>query len=202
MNRTGRPETAAILLAAGASSRTGSPKQLYSVGGTALVQHQIEQLLERGLERVYVILGYHAADVEAAVTPAPQVHLCFNPSYEAGMFSSVLTGLAALDGERTVFIHPVDVPVPGAEVFAALRDADTPIAIPFYKGRKGHPVRLRHDAARALLHSCATRLDRWLREHSRSTALVSVVDARVVMNANTERALRHCFGEDPEKETP
>lgn len=193
--------SAAILLAAGASTRTSLPKQLRHVGGRALVQYQVEALLNRGVERVYVVLGHHAEAVEAALRPAPEMRIVYNPDYEAGMFSSVLAGVAAAKGEGMLFIHPVDVPVPGREVFEALLRAEAPVALPLYEGRGGHPVRLDAAAAETLLRSDATRLDRWLADRREQTAFVPVADARVVMNANTDAALEASFGQDTAKET-
>lgn len=189
-------ETVAILLAAGASERTPVPKQLYRVGGVPLVQHQVDRLLANGLKRVCVVLGHHAERVSSALAPSPKVVTVLNPAYEAGMFASVLRGIVACGEAGALFIQPVDVPVPSRDVFTALLEAPSPIAIPVYRGGKGHPLRLDASAAEALLHAETGRLDRWLHGRKAETSLVEVADGRVVMNANTTEALEKCFGKD------
>ena len=183
---------AAILLAAGASRRTPEPKQLYMVEGVPLVRHQVERLLENGIGKVYVILGYHAREVEQAIGKSPNVEAVFNPAYKEGMFSSVLCGIAAAE-EEVLFIHPVDIPVPAREVFELLLQSAKPIAIPLYRGRKGHPLRIDAALARELLGGTYERLDHWLHSRQDQSALVEVQDGRVVMNANTSEMLERSF---------
>ena len=184
--------SAAILLAAGASSRTAEPKQLHMVDGVPLVRHQVERLLENGMGKVYVILGYHAREVERAVGKSPYVEVVFNPAYKEGMFSSVLCGIAAAK-EEALFIHPVDIPVPVREVFELLLQSAKPIAIPLYRGRKGHPLRIDAALAQELLQGTHQRLDHWLHSRQDQSTLVEVQDGRVVMNANTSEALEQSF---------
>lgn len=45
-----------LVLAAGASSRLGRPKQLVEVGGRPLVVHAVDALLDGGVEEIVVVV--------------------------------------------------------------------------------------------------------------------------------------------------
>lgn len=75
--------------------------------------------------------------VEQAVNPAP----------ERGMLTSILAGLVALGGAPALrhdrlLISPADLPLLTAETVAALLRARSPLAVPTYHGRRGHPLLL------------------------------------------------------------
>ena len=83
-----------ILLAAGSSSRFGSPKQLADVAGRPMLARTLETVLQ--LERrhaVTVVLGAHAERLEPLVRAA-SAHVAFNPDHASGLASSIRVGLA------------------------------------------------------------------------------------------------------------
>ena len=49
-----------VILAAGASSRMGRPKQLLPFGGKPLLQHVIDEALASSLDEVILVLGHRA----------------------------------------------------------------------------------------------------------------------------------------------
>jgi molybdenum cofactor cytidylyltransferase len=59
--------TAGIILAAGESTRFGSPKQLLNWKGKSFVRQVAETALQAGLWPVVVVTGFHAADIESAL---------------------------------------------------------------------------------------------------------------------------------------
>ena len=86
---------AAILLAAGESTRMGSPKPLLPWSGATLVERQVEALLEAGVDAVCVVTGHRGDDVAAAVSQAfpPGASSQFNsplPPRASGQFKSPL----------------------------------------------------------------------------------------------------------------
>lgn len=87
---------AAIVLAAGAATRMGRPKQVEPVGGRPLVCWAAGAALEAGLEPVVVVTGAAAREVEAALAGLP-VRVVHNPRYSGGMGTSVAVGAAELD---------------------------------------------------------------------------------------------------------
>ena len=87
---------AAIVLAAGTSSRFGRLKQLATYRGRPLVQHAIDTAREAGIGDVVVVVGLEADRVAAAVRDARVVH---NPRYTEGQSTSLAAGLDALGPE-------------------------------------------------------------------------------------------------------
>ena len=64
-----RDSTAAIVLAAGESTRMGRLKQLLPWDDTTLVDWQVRQALEAGADDVVVVLGHAAETIRTAVSP-------------------------------------------------------------------------------------------------------------------------------------
>jgi molybdenum cofactor cytidylyltransferase len=87
----------AVVLAAGASSRFGSPKQLVRFEGQSLLQRVIASATELVGPAVSVILGAHAAEI-AATLPAGSASVLINRDWQQGIASSIRTGVAHLPG--------------------------------------------------------------------------------------------------------
>jgi molybdenum cofactor cytidylyltransferase len=83
-----------VILAAGASTRLGRPKQLLPWQGKTLLQHAVETALTIATQPV-VVTGCNADQLVAGVDPA-QAHIVFNPEWEQGIASSIRCGLQAL----------------------------------------------------------------------------------------------------------
>jgi CTP:molybdopterin cytidylyltransferase MocA len=189
--------TCAILLAAGASSRTSSPKALFKVGGKSLVQFQIDALLNGGAGEVYVVTGYHRDAIASAILPSKRVTIVVNPQPQRGMFSSILSGIEAVrDADARILIHPVDVPLPGADTLRRLIGAEGEIVIPSVLGRKGHPVIIAGELARTLFHAPQQRLDAWLRDHGDVTRYVEADEPDILQNGNTDAELSQIFSQE------
>lgn len=83
------------MLAAGESTRMGTPKPLLPWFGATLVERQSEALLKAGVDDVYVVTGHHACEVHPRVH-GPRIHRVLNPHYKLGKSTSIRAGLAAL----------------------------------------------------------------------------------------------------------
>ena len=134
---------AAILLAAGESSRMGRAKPLLPWMGVTLVEKQIESLLEGGVEEVYVVTGAGGGEV-AAVTDAPHVRRVHNPNYAAGKTTSVKAGVLALaDDTEHIVLLAVDQPRPAWVIRRVLEShlsSSAPATSPRFEGHGGHPL--------------------------------------------------------------
>ena len=87
--------TGIIILAAGASSRLGSPKQLLTFSGTTLLQHSIEMAQSSDAANVLVVLGANAALIQTEINYTT-ANVFVNPGWKEGMASSIRCGLQLL----------------------------------------------------------------------------------------------------------
>lgn len=130
---------AAILLAAGESRRIGSPKPLLAWQGVTLIEYQIAQLREAGVDDVIAVLGHRSEDIVPLVTAAGARGVV-NENYREGRASSLRTGANAVEGAQTVVILSVDQPRPAAVTRRLLATHASGITLPSHAGRRGHPV--------------------------------------------------------------
>jgi molybdenum cofactor cytidylyltransferase len=135
---------AAILLAAGESTRMGRLKQLLPWDGVQLVAWQVSQLREAGADDVVVVLGHSAEEVERALPPEAQAAV--NPDYKQGRATSLRRGAEALaDDVEAVLILSVDQPRPAWLSWRLIERwrVDHPLVVsPRFSGGYGHPILL------------------------------------------------------------
>src|SRR3989441_11823508 len=91
-----RPFVSGLVLAAGASTRLGQPKQLLPFGSTPLLGHVRSQVRAAALDEVVVVIGAAAA-AEVRRIDFVGVKLVENPDFGEGCSSSYRTGIGALD---------------------------------------------------------------------------------------------------------
>jgi 4-nitrophenyl phosphatase len=135
---------AAIILAAGGSTRFGQSKQLLDWGGVPLVAHVADEALAAGLVPVVAVLGSQAEAVRAALGARP-VQTAMSWRWEAGLSASLQAGLAALppETEAAVFMH-CDQPLVSADLLRTLvsrfEESGAPIVYPTHAGQRSTPV--------------------------------------------------------------
>lgn len=146
---------AGIILAAGASSRMGTPKALLDYRGETFVG-RLTRVLSAVCDPVIVVLGYHADRIRPNIPAGVQIAV--NPDPDRGQLSSLQTALAALSPDASGFAFtPVDSPAVGEETVRALerafeeRDPSTLFVIPRQDGRRGHPVMATREIAAEFL---------------------------------------------------
>ena len=89
-------KVAGILLAAGASTRMGALKQLLPVAGVTLVERTLTAALESRLDRLVLVLGHRAPEIETALSgfiPNPKLTIVHNRHYQEGISSSLVAGV-------------------------------------------------------------------------------------------------------------
>ena len=91
-----RSSVAAVIPAAGASTRLGRPKQLLRFRRRALIRHAAEVVIESACEPVVIVLGAYAERCERELFDLP-VHVVQNSRWPTGLGTSIATGLRALD---------------------------------------------------------------------------------------------------------
>lgn len=90
---SGPRSTVVAILAAGASTRMGTPKQLIDWHGTTLIRRAAQTAVDAGLGPVVVILGAHAERCLEAVAGMP-IDEVIHPGWADGMGSSVAVAAA------------------------------------------------------------------------------------------------------------
>jgi len=131
---------AGLILAAGESSRMGSPKALLEFRGQTFVDRLIRCFSEY-CSPVIVVLGNEPEVVRAGVRSPVKAVFVLNTDYQRGQFSSMQCGLRAVPADADgVLFTPVDHPNVERATVAKLVASGAPIAIPQYIGRHGHPV--------------------------------------------------------------
>jgi molybdenum cofactor cytidylyltransferase len=139
---------AAVLLAAGLSSRMGQPKSLLPWGGTTVLGQVVSTFSSAGIEELIVITGGAREQVEMLVTQLARdfpVRTVFNPNYERGeMLSSIQAGLAALDaGTSAALIGLGDQPQIREDtvqhICSAYVQNRSLLVIPSFQNHRGHP---------------------------------------------------------------
>jgi molybdenum cofactor cytidylyltransferase len=115
---------AAIVLAAGASTRMGRNKLLLEIAGETLVRRVVRAALGAGLDRVVVVLGHDEARVRAQLDGLP-CETVVNADHARGAGTSLQAGVrhVAADADAdAVVIVLADMPFVTAEMIAALAD--------------------------------------------------------------------------------
>jgi molybdenum cofactor cytidylyltransferase len=143
---------AAVVLAAGSSSRMGQAKQLlpWPQGGTVLGA-VVQRLQDSGVNEIVVVVGQGRAEVEAAVHAAAlpgggRVRTVFNPDFAvAEMARSLAVGLEAVSANvLATLVNLGDQPQVSPEVVAHLlarwRETQAQVVALYYEGQRGHPL--------------------------------------------------------------
>jgi len=137
---------AAIVLAAGRSTRMGGPNKLLAeIGGKALVRIAAEQALASRADPVIVVTGHQRERVEQALAGL-SVRLVHNPDFAEGLSTSLKTGVAAVPAAADGAIVCLgDMPQVRAAMIDRLIAAFDPersalIVVPTIEGKRGNPV--------------------------------------------------------------
>lgn len=141
-----RPSVAAIVLAAGTSSRLGQPKQLLPVDGAPLLSRTLDVVRRSSLEPRIVVLGGYADEIRSQVS-THEFQVVLNPDFAQGQATSLRAGLSALpDSVDGVVVLLGDQPLVEPWLLDRLVDAFEPgfhvAARPRYADGPGNPVLL------------------------------------------------------------
>lgn len=142
---------AAIILAAGESTRFGAPKQLLDWKGQPFVRAVAQTALESGFSPVIVVTGAYAEPVDIALKDI-NVTIVQNDAWKSGQGSSIKAGIEALSHPRlkgqsdvgsAIFLL-ADQPQVTTSVLRALVEKHAeglyPIVAPMVMDRRANPV--------------------------------------------------------------
>jgi molybdenum cofactor cytidylyltransferase len=180
------PRIGVVILAAGASTRMGTPKQLLLYQGQTLIRRVVETALASVCNPVVVVLGANASVVGNELELP--VLVTRNREWETGMSSSVRAGVEALlaaDGDvEGVVMMLCDQPFVTAELIDELVEArhrtDRSIIATDYRETRGVPALFARELFPEIFRLSGDQGARQIiRNHPEDTAAVSFTDAAI-----------------------
>jgi len=142
---------AAVVLAAGKSSRMGSNKLLLPFNGRTVLETTLDAL--RGIN-ILVVTGHKPEELEGVISKY-KVKVVHNPRYEEGMTTSFQAGLRAVDADAAFLVLGDQVGLSprtlSAMVQVMVDDGDAQVVSPRYGEARGHPVLFRRSLFEEIL---------------------------------------------------
>jgi nicotine blue oxidoreductase len=181
-----------VVLAAGGSTRMGSPKALATLDGETFVARAVRTLREGGCARVMVIVAEpHGHAIARALGDVEHVRAVWNPAPEDGQLGSLQVALRAMgDDTDAAVVALVDHPrVSSATVEALIRAharARVEVARPRRAGRHGHPFLIDRALFFALLDADLRLGARPVLDAARTHASVEVDDDAIHDDVDTK----------------
>ena len=141
---------AAVILAAGYSSRMGDFKPLLPVGKMTAVERLIKEAEKVACGKVIVVTGFERDSLLEVIESAGGMEV-YNRDFDEGMFTSIKTGVRSVCEKYPevsgVFLMPVDCPLVSTGVLRKMADqarsaetSDDAFLVPVFEGKKGHPL--------------------------------------------------------------
>lgn len=210
---------AAIILAAGSSSRMGAGrhKLFLPLGERPVLIHVLEAVLAAQTRPIVLVLGHQAAQARTLLNPylhLPDLQIMENPAYQQGMSTSLRAGLQALTGSNE-YIAPEhiggaiillgDQPLITTSIIddlvATWQTGGKRIVAPLYNGKRGNPVLFCADLFPELAAVTGDEGGRRVIEHHRQEiATVEVADAQASFDVDTWEAYQQVVVEWQQKQ--
>ena len=145
-------QTAALITAAGMSSRMGDFKPMLNIGSISIAQRVVATFQQAGIDKIVIVTGYNAVTLERHLTNQGIVFLR-NEDYEhTHMFDSVRIGIEYLKDKCDRFLFtPVDIPLFTCETVQKILESRADLTIPVCSGKDGHPIMISTQVADLLL---------------------------------------------------
>ncbi|MFR9145163.1 MAG: NTP transferase domain-containing protein [Mediterraneibacter sp.] len=183
----------AVIAAAGVPGGFAAYEKTDYTDGPDMVKRMIQVFHQAGVEDVAVITGYKARETEKSLSKLGAVFLR-SPDYAGEqMLDYAVRGLDYFRKScERIFFCPADVPLFSVQTVKAMTEAESPVVIPVYEGRKGHPILIHADLVPGI---CAYRGGRGLKgavdASGAAVCLLPVDDAGVALRAGAD----HTFEE-------
>lgn len=134
-------KSAALIVAAGMSSRMGAFKPMLNIGTISVAQRIVATFQQAGVDKIVMVTGFNAVALERHLADCGIIFLR-NEDYETTqMFDSVKIGLRYLESKcDKVLFTPVDVPLFTVRTVKTMLSSSELLACPICNGEKGHPL--------------------------------------------------------------
>jgi molybdenum cofactor cytidylyltransferase len=190
---------AAIILAAGYSSRMGEFKPLLPFGDVTVIERVIGLFRDAGISDIRVVIGHRATELLPLLRNA-DVQPVLNERYREGMFTSVVAGVGGLnDLQGGFFLLPVDIPLVRLQTVLTLlesfQDRKRNILYPVFGGRRGHPPLISAEyRGRIIAWSGQGGLKSFLAQYELEAGEVEVADTYILEDMDTPDDYRRLLG--------
>lgn len=139
---------AGLVLAAGASTRMGTPKQLLPAGNALLLDRVLAQTLHSKLDLVVLVLGFRADEIRRRIRSAERpsnLKIVVNTDHTSGISSSIIAGLSHVEKDYAhVMILLGDMPHITSGIIDRLLsgylESGLPLGALKVRGKRSHPV--------------------------------------------------------------
>lgn len=170
-----------IILAGGYSSRAKTNKMVLMYQGLPIICNVIENMKDV-CENIIVVTGHYHDEVLEAVKHYSFVKVVKNYEYDQGMFSSVKTGVKAVNND--FFLTPGDYPLIKMNTYQKLLDVDGDIRVPTFNGRKGHPIFISKGLIESLINESTESNLKVFRDNHEVT-YVETLDEGILIDVDT-----------------
>ena len=185
-------QTGAVIVAAGMSSRMGDFKPMLNIGSISIAQRVVATLQQAGAERIVMVTGYNATQLERHLAGLGLVFLRNENYAHSQMFDSAKIGLSYLkDKCDRILFTPVDIPLFTSATVRSLLDSGAKLACPVCEGKDGHPILIDSSLVGTLLSDSGEGgLRGAISRCGEAMARIEVEDAGILHDADTPEDYR------------
>lgn len=145
-------DTGAVITAVGGGARQDAPGALDMVGGLSHVKRVVLNFQRAGIKDLVLVCGEEEDAMKKQLRGFGVTFLKMDLEKGTEMFEAVKLGLRYCQERCSqIFVCPVDVPFFSSKTVERLWKSPAEVAIPSYKKRGGHPVKLRKQAVESIL---------------------------------------------------
>ncbi|SEE48999.1 molybdenum cofactor cytidylyltransferase [Rhizobiales bacterium GAS191] len=185
---------AAVILAAGRSTRMGANKMLADIDGEPLIRRTVAAVLGSQANPVILVSGHEAKALTEALAGLDLLHV-HNPRYAQGLSTSLIAGIGAVPQSAAgAVICLGDMALVGAGIIGALmaRFEQVPAVgavVPVHAGEWGNPVLVARKLFPEIVTLSGDAGARKLLQGREDVEVVEIADDAVLIDADTPAAL-------------
>jgi molybdenum cofactor cytidylyltransferase len=190
---------AAIIPAAGFSSRMGVFKPLLPVGTHLVIEKTVDCFKQAGIRDIKVVVGYKR-ELLTPVLERLNIQIVINEKFTDGMYTSIQAGVRTLDDSvKAFFILPADCPFVEPDtvtsLMSAYRAGQAGVIYPTHNNRRGHPALISNRLRGLILKSNPEGgLKALLEKHTHDFLEIPVGDAGINVDMDTAQDYQNISG--------